>query len=77
MTNPSEQPGFEFNNQSSVLNIDDIKALLPDALSDISDKMSVGMSGDSQYELTWEGEIQFTQLFGVDNFLVDTSVSNS
>ena len=77
MTNPSEQTGFEFNNQSSVLNIDDIKALLPDTLSDSSDKMSVGMTGDSQYELTWEEDIQFTQLFGVDNFLVDVSVSNS
>ena len=39
--------------------------------------MSVGMTGDSQYELTWEEDIQFTQLFGVDNFLVDVSVSNS
>ena len=77
MTNSSEQTGFEFNNQSSVLNIDDIKALLPDTLSDSSDKMSVGMTGDSQYELTWEEDIQFTQLFGVDNILVDVSVSNS
>ena len=77
MTNSSEQTGFNVNNQSSILNIDDIKALLPDALSDVSDKMSVGMTGDSQYELTWEEDIQFTQLFGVDNFLVDVSVSNS
>ncbi|MDJ0716189.1 MAG: LamG domain-containing protein, partial [Prochloraceae cyanobacterium] len=63
--------------EAAGLNINDINAILPSSLQQLSDTLSITTPAANQYLLSWQNEINFTELFGVDDFLTDISISNS
>ena len=53
-----------------------VSTLLPDSLSYLWDTVSIQQPIDNQYELSWQDEINLTELFNVDDFLPDVSIDN-